>query len=131
MNKKGAELPMNTLIVIILVVIVLIVVAVFFLGGTSNLSKSIRNIFYGSTVGTDVALARGICDNRCDTAQGLGIAGARATVYCRSGFDIDKNNDGKIDATKGETGVTCDEDPIKHVCNVRDDKGIAEPLTCP
>ena len=132
MNKRGAELPLSTLIVIILVVSVLIVVAVFFLGGTSKLSESIRNIFYGTTAGTDVSLARTICDQRCDAAQGLGLDVAKNTAYCTSKFNIDKTNDGKIDTSKdsGETDITCDDSPISHVCNLAGAGGSLQPLTC-
>ncbi len=117
MNKRGQSLPLNTLIIIILVVIVLIVVAVFFLGGTSSLSRSIRNIFYGTTAGTDVTLARQICEQRCEAAQGMDLERAKKTAYCTSEFSIDKNNDGKIEG-EGEIGVNCIEDPILHVCSL-------------
>lgn len=100
MNKRGQSLPLNTLIIIILVVIVLIVVAVFFLGGTSSLSKSIRNIFYGTTAGTDITLAREICEQRCEAAKdGNNLA------YCNLGQDIDFDNNGQIDS--GEVGIKC------------------------
>ena len=111
MNKKGQSLPLNTVIIIILIVIVLIVIAVFFLGGTSKLSESIRNIFYGATSGTDETLAVSICEQRCEESQdykGLGKA-----PFCTPKFSIDRNGDGKIknpegasDATK-EAGITC------------------------
>jgi len=129
MNKRGQGLPLNTLIIIILVVIVLIVVAVFFLGGTSSLSKSIRNIFYGTTAGTDVTLARNICDQRCEAAQGLEFSAAQRTAYCSSKFNIDENNDGKI-AGSSETGKTCYDSPISHRCNLAGAGGVPRELTC-
>src|SRR3989344_4783111 len=119
MNKRGAELPLTTLIVIILVVIVLIVVATFFLGGTSSLSRSIRNVFYGTTAGTDLSLAREICAQRCENARGLTLSAAKATVYCTATFSIDNNNDGKVEGT-GETDIKCDNSPISNVCNIVD-----------
>ena len=100
MNKKGAELPLNTLIVVILVVIVLIVVSVFFLGGTSSLSRSIRNIFYGTTAGTDVNLAVEICRNRCQDALALPTSPEsirKNSAYCKSPFELDLDNDGKAE----------------------------------
>ncbi len=129
MNKKGQSLPLNTLIIIILVVIVLIVVAVFFLGGTSSLSKSIRNIFYGTTAGTDLTLAREICTQRCEPVQGLDVGKAKLTVYCTSGFNIDKDNDGSVD--DGEAGIKCTEDPINHICQIRTSStGATSRLVC-
>ena len=113
MNKRGAELPLSTLIVIILVVIVLIVVAVFFLGGTSKLSESIRNIFYGTTAGTDLSLAVEICEQRCEQAKNLPDNLRSTSAYCRSGQNIDFDGDGKLEqqnegATDGdEFDVLC------------------------
>ena len=136
MNKRGQGLPLNTLVIIILVVIVLIVVAVFFLGGTSSLSQSIRNIFYGATSGTDVALAREICDQRCAFAQDVPFNSAKSTAYCTSTFDIDQNNDGRIDSStdavssNSETGIKCSDDQIGHFCNIRNSNGVSERLVC-
>jgi len=118
MNKKGQSLPLNTLIIIILVVIVLIVVAVFFLGGTSSLSRSIRNIFYGTTAGTDLTLAREICEQRCESLQGsTSDQQAKRSAYCTATFDIDIGNDGKVDGD--DLGKRCSEEPIGHICNLR------------
>ena len=106
MNKRGQALPLNTLIIIILVVIVLIVVAVFFLGGTSKLSQSIRTIFYGTTAGTDVVLAREICEQRCESAKG-----GTTLAYCKLVQDIDRDGNGELEegltGNNKEIGVTC------------------------
>mgnify|MGYP001570612990 CR=1 FL=1 len=109
MNKRGQSLPLNTLIITILVVIVLIVVAVFFLGGTSSLSRSIRTIFFGATAGTDISLAREICQQRCEQAKD-----GNPLAYCNIGQDIDRNGNGEIDSgdqssssSENEIGVKC------------------------
>ena len=112
MNKRGQSLPLNTLIIIILVVIVLIVVAIFFLGGTSSLSRSIRNIFFGTTAGTDMNLALEICEQRCEQAKDLPATPAtirQKSAYCATGFDIDRNNDGRIggEGAEDEIGQKC------------------------
>src|SRR3989344_750301 len=100
MNKRGQELSLNTLIVIILLVIALVVIAVFFLGGTSSLSRSIRSIFYGTTAGTDLNLALQTCEQRCEAAKNLPSDPAdlrKESAYCKVPFNIDRNNNGKID----------------------------------
>ena len=114
MNKRGQELSLNTLIVIILLVIALVVIAVFFLGGTSSLSRSIRSIFYGTTAGTDLNLALQTCEQRCEAAKNLPATPVelrKNSAYCKVFFDIDRNNDGKIDETASgglkEKGLSC------------------------
>ncbi len=115
MNKRGVDLALNTLVIIILVVIVLIVVAVFFLGGTSSLSRSIRNIFYGTTVGTDLALALEQCDNHCSILQGMPPTTRKASGYCRATYDIDQDGNGKIEEGDAR-GVHCYDNPINVNC---------------
>ena len=117
MNKKGVELPLNTLIVVILVVIVLIVVTVFFLGGTSSLSRTIRSIFFGTTGGTDLNLGIEQCNNHCGLAQTLPEAAQVNSGYCKQKYDIDKNLDGKITEVDA-VGVSCWKDPINVVCRL-------------
>ena len=97
MNKKGAELTLNTVIVGILVVVVLLVVITFFLGGTAGLTRTIRGIFYGTTAGTSETIAVQSCQNRCDQALVLPEATRSASAFCMQPFEIDKNNDGEAD----------------------------------
>jgi len=107
MDKRGQSLPLNTLVIIILVVIVLIVIAVFFLGGTSSLSKSIRSIFFGATAGTDRSLAVEICNQRCEQAKNLPSNVLKMnSAYCRNGFDIDLDRDGKTESQE-ERDIRC------------------------
>jgi len=126
MNKKGAELPLNTLIVIILVVIVLIVVAIFFLGGTSSLSRTIRGIFFGTTAGTDLNLAIEQCNTHCGLAQSLPGVAQINSGYCKQVYDIDLNQDGKVTSDSDAIDKYCWESPIGVVCSGLD--GL-KPLT--
>lgn len=97
MDKRGAEITLNTVIIGILVVIVLVVLVTFFLGGTSGISKTIRSVFYGTTSGTDKALAIEICKSRCEQAKALPESLRSGSAYCTDPFTIDENNDGEAD----------------------------------
>ena len=44
MNKKGAELPMNTLIAAIIAIVVLLLIITFFTGGLGTIGEKIREI---------------------------------------------------------------------------------------
>lgn len=95
MDKRGQALPMNTVIITILVVLVLIVIAVFFLSGTEGITKTIKDVFFGTTAGTDRVFAVQTCKQRCDQLQLLPEPAKSA--YCTSSFGIDENNDGEAD----------------------------------
>lgn len=98
MDKRGAELTLNTIIIGILVVVVLLVVITFFLGGTAGLTRTIRGIFYGTTAGTSETIAVQTCQNRCDQALLLATDAARMeSAYCKRPFELDKNSDGEAD----------------------------------
>lgn len=100
MNKKGAELTLNTVIVGILVVLVLIVVVTFFVGGTTGLTRTIRGVFYGTTAGTSEVLAVQSCESRCDQASLLPTPTLRRkSAFCAQPFEIDKDNNGEADYT--------------------------------
>ena len=105
MNKKGEALPLNVVIVAILVVLVLIVVAVFFLGGTAGITSTIRQIFKGTTAGTDLNLAIETCKTRCSQSQ-MSTPSPDAfknSAYCRSPFNIDTDGNGEAEfITAGE-----------------------------
>ncbi|MFH1592863.1 MAG: hypothetical protein ABIB47_05860 [Candidatus Woesearchaeota archaeon] len=116
MNKKGQGMPINTLIIIVLVVIVLLVVAFFFLGGTSNLSKSIRSVFFGATAGTDLSLAREICEQRCEAAAG--VPTGQRTAYCDTPFRLDIDGDGNAEEMDGvPNDYYCKDTPISVGCS--------------
>jgi len=94
MNKKGAELSMNVIIISILVILVLVIVAAFFTGGASKLFSGVRDIFEGATAGTDRALAEQNCNLYCEQ-YGLG-----SRAYCSKFVYLDTDNDGEADYVK-------------------------------
>jgi len=102
MNKKGAELPLATMIVAIIVIVVLVVIIAFFLSGTYSLKQAISRIFYGTTSGTDKALAVQICQQNCDIAMSLPEGQVRmSSQYCNQYFSIDTANRGEADFKPG------------------------------
>ncbi|MBU0930266.1 MAG: hypothetical protein KJ623_04300 [Nanoarchaeota archaeon] len=106
MNKKGAELSMNVIIITILVVIVLVIVALFFTGGMASLTKRISGIF-GAQL-TDVPEMTTRCNSYCLRYQDSGsptLQNIYQNSFCTDTNDIDINGDGKIGT--GETDLTC------------------------
>ncbi len=105
MNKKGAELPLTTMIVAIIVIVVLVVIIAFFLSGTYSLKQAISRIFYGTTSGTDQGLAVQICQQNCDVATSLTNPDIqKQSQFCKQYFSIDTNNDGESDYTIDSSG---------------------------
>lgn len=86
-NKKGAELPMNTVIIAIIVIVVLVIVIVFFVGGTASIAQKIKDIFSGATSGQDIQLTTQFCQQYCDQD--------RKTSYCSKTFNVDDDADAK------------------------------------
>lgn len=86
-NKKGAELPMNTIIIAVIVVVVLFVIIVFFLGGTSAITQKIYGVFSGATAGMDVKLAEGFCNDYCEQQN--------KNAYCYKSFKVDHDENSK------------------------------------
>jgi len=104
LNKKGAELSINVIIIAILVILVLVIVAAFFTGGSSKLFGTVKEIFTKSTAGTDRGLAEQFCQQYCDQAQDL--QNPRNSAYCGTSFKIDADSDGEADFTlEGDTKV--------------------------
>jgi|SRR3989338_4597564 len=104
MNKKGAELSMNVIIISILVILVLVVLAFFFLGGTSTLFNRIQG------VGPDsLDTARSDCTSKCQFAQSINLKGESS--YCRVTFNVDSNDDRIADEKhhcwSDTVGITC------------------------
>src|SRR3989338_9454899 len=92
-NKKGAELSMNVIIISILVILVLLVLAFFFLGGTSNLFSQIQK------VGPDnLETATNDCLSKCQLSQSYTSDTAKVNSgYCRSTYSVDSDSDGVAD----------------------------------
>ncbi|MFH0936363.1 MAG: hypothetical protein V1815_01635 [Candidatus Woesearchaeota archaeon] len=120
MNKKGAELPLTTMIVAIIVIVVLVVIIAFFLSGTYSLKQAISRIFYGTTAGSDRGLAITMCQQYCDTAINYPNPESRkSSPYCTQYFSIDTNNDGEADfkesgGKKYYTKWYCSEDSARN-----------------
>ena len=104
MSKKGQGLPLTTIIIAVLVVVVLIVIVAFFLSGSSSLIGTIRNIFIKTYAGTDEALARQICTQRCDQAANWDRNAQLKSAFCTDAFNIDQNRDGEADYTTTADG---------------------------
>ena len=102
MHKKG-DIELSKIVTFIIVVVVLIVIVAFFLGGTTSITKAIKNVFFGVTAGTDRSLAEENCRQYCEQAKSLQtIAAKQGSPYCTRYDKIDANNDGKADYTGAE-----------------------------
>ena len=106
LNKKGAELSINVIIIAILVILVLVIVAAFFTSASSKLFSSIKDIFTKGSSGTDRVLAEQFCQQYCDQARDS--QSPSKSAYCTQWFGIDENpKDGAADYTlEGDLKVT-------------------------
>jgi len=114
MNKKGAELSFNVIIIAILVILVLVVMVSFFLGGFGRLA----DIIFGRVDSIDVAT--NTCTSNCQLAQTYTTDQAkRNSAYCRSSFKFDVNpQDGQMDRDS-EGNIRkyyCYQPPINILC---------------
>jgi len=110
-NKKGAELSMNVIIITILAVLVLVVVAVIFTGGMSTLTNKIRGLFQHQALDLQSAISE--CNSYCNSYQISGIEKYKNS-FCgddETNFDIDTNGDGTadlIDQKCNDLNVQCE-----------------------
>ncbi len=114
MNKKGAELSFNVIIVAILVILVLVVIASFFLGGFSKLSE----ILFGVKQ-SDLTTATTLCTSYCSQAQTYDSDILRKnSEYCRKSWKFDNNEDGLVDkdAEGNIRKYHCAESPVGVKC---------------
>ncbi|MEK6933024.1 MAG: hypothetical protein AABW56_04510 [Nanoarchaeota archaeon] len=114
MDKKGAELSFNVIIIAILVILVLVIVGAFFAGSFSNLVK----ILTGQGIDS-VDAASNACSSKCLTAQNYGTQKAKETSsYCRSAWNFDTDGDGNVekDAEGNLRKYHCYESPIGQSC---------------
>ncbi|MDD5253856.1 MAG: hypothetical protein PHG05_01990 [Candidatus Nanoarchaeia archaeon] len=93
-NKKGAEVSLNVIIIGIILIIVLVIVVVFFLYGFKNVTDKAKGIFFSGTTGTDENLAKQLCNTYCGTIEKK--ADAPKSAFCQKTFDV-------IAAKSGET----------------------------
>ncbi|HLD15534.1 MAG TPA: hypothetical protein VJB94_03060 [Candidatus Nanoarchaeia archaeon] len=130
MSKKGQGLPLTTIIIAVLVVVVLIVIVAFFLSGSSSLIGTIRSIFIKTYAGTDMTLARQICQQRCDQATTWDRDAQLKSAFCTDAFNIDENRDGEADYTTTADGK---KEYVQWFCNKPSDShniGVACTFTC-
>lgn len=97
LSKRGQGLPLTTIIIAIMVIVVLIVIVTFFFSGSTSITDSIKRVFYGTTAGTDLALATENCKAYCQQAEGLAPEQRDTSPYCTKFFLIDKDNSGEAD----------------------------------
>jgi flagellar basal body-associated protein FliL len=107
MNKKGAELSMNVIVISILVILVLVIVAAFFMFGMTGLGQKIQSIFGIGVAGTDLSLAQQSCEQYCTRAKTLNENNIKSSPYCTQTFAIDKGEGIEKDA---------DGKPIRYSC---------------
>ena len=94
MNKKGAELSFNVIIIAILVILVLVVVAAAFLGGFAQLWRTLIG------QGPDsLEAATATCTSKCASAQTYSTNIQKVnSAYCTNSFNFDVNpQDGQND----------------------------------
>jgi len=68
LNKRGAELPITTIIIVILAILVLVIVAASFTGGMKTMFEKIKS-FLGVYSAADEEAARQMCDTWCTTER--------------------------------------------------------------
>ena len=114
MDKKGAELSFNVIIIAILVILVLVIVGAFFAGSFANLMK----ILTGQGIDS-VDAASNTCSSKCLTAQNFDSQKSKETSsYCRNTWNFDTDGDGNAerDPEGGLRKYHCYESPISQSC---------------
>ena len=114
MNKKGAELSFNVIIIAILVILVLVVIGSFFLGGFGKLA----DILFGQSPDR-VDIASQTCSSNCLLAQSYENQKSKETSsYCRKSFRFDADDDGNVDkdAEGSIRKYRCYESPVSQSC---------------
>jgi flagellar basal body-associated protein FliL len=93
MDKRGAELSMNVIIIAILVLLVLVVLGYFFLGGSTKIFQGINQF-----TSDNLENARNDCSSRCQLAQNYETNDQKINSgYCKKQINYDKNNDNIAD----------------------------------
>ncbi len=123
MATKGQGLPLNLIVLAIIAALVLVLVIAFTVGGGGAAFSRIFKV--GSTaVGEDIDSVRAVCRNACSNAE-LSVQSAPqwpSAEYCKKGFNIDRNGDGKIEdtvaggATTKERSIRCWDEPVSVSC---------------
>ncbi|HLC62795.1 MAG TPA: hypothetical protein VJJ21_00580 [Candidatus Nanoarchaeia archaeon] len=113
MNKKGAELSFNIIIILIILVVVLVILVAFFTGSFAKLLDRINKV---SSDNLDTAISD--CSSKCGSAQTYTTQNAREkSAYCRASWKLDADGDGIIDKDGDSLKeYRCWEFPIEEDC---------------
>ena len=110
MDKKGAELSVNVVIIAILAILVLVVVAFIFTGGASKFTETVRNILNPVPKGSDVSFAVSECKTKCALAQTL--EDPKISSYCTDKIDYAHPTKEEDGAPKLVKDVKCYSDKL-------------------
>jgi len=108
-SKRGAELPMNVIVIAVIALIVLILVVGFFMGGTSILFEKMAGVFKGGY--DDMSATVQTCESHCRVAESLSTDIAKKnSAYCRATYSLDNDFNGLVDRANGNDQ---DKDAVK------------------
>ena len=114
MNKKGAELSFNIVIILIILVVVLVILVAFFTGSFAKLLERINKV---NADNLNTAISD--CSSKCASAQVYATTqnAREKSEYCRATWRLDADGDGKTD-TDGDSlrEYKCWEFPIEEDC---------------
>ncbi|MEK6903964.1 MAG: hypothetical protein AABW87_00035 [Nanoarchaeota archaeon] len=102
MDKRGAELGLNWIIIAVLAVLVLIVASYFFLSGSGGVTGTIRDIFRGTTSGISKSISVENCIQMCRQLENYPVALRGKSPFCTTNFKIDEDNDGEAQKVNDE-----------------------------
>ena len=132
-SKRGAELPMNVIVIAVIALIVLILVVGFFMGGTSILFEKMAGVFKGGY--DDMSATVQTCESHCRVAESLSTDIAKKnSAYCKATYSLDNDFNGLVD----RVGVNNDEDTkaykVRYYCHtsvdVSDSKQVPGVPSC-
>ena len=116
-SKRGAELPMNVIVISVIALIVLILVVGFFMGGTSVLFDRMAGVFKGGYDDTSATVQT--CESHCRVAESLSTDIAKKnSAYCKASYSLDiEPSNGLVDRVGGN-----DEDKkalkVRYYCHI-------------
>ena len=106
MNKRGAELSFNMIIIAVLGLLVLVVLGALFLGKLSGVTDSTNKVF------SPLSVAQAGCSTNCNSDK---LTGSKS--YCSAEYSLDADSDGKIDMDGDQVKkYKCNEAPISSIC---------------
>lgn len=88
-NKKAQGMPMNVVILAIIVIVVLIILLIILVGGTSQFTQALRNIFVRPSA-QSLELTVKDCEALCESAKALPTDALKAgSNYCSKTFLVE------------------------------------------